>query len=119
MVAFASLTVVLPQSIGFGPATRADETSAVPVGKLTKTQFAKVKGGMTLTDVMALLGPRAEINPDKPPFGYAAPEVLVVWREGKDRWAGVVFVPDRDRVLRVRNVDTSGGTNKGADGLPE
>jgi hypothetical protein len=55
--------------------------------------------------VMPLLGSRAEINPDPAPFGYTAPEVIILWREGKDRNVGVVFVPDEHRVLRVLDVE--------------
>ncbi len=87
--------------------------------KLTKGQVAKIKGGMTLTGVMAILGPRAEINPDPVPFGYVEPEIVVLWREGKERWVGVVFVPEKNGVLRVLDVEKVGGTNIGVGGLKE
>jgi hypothetical protein len=84
---------------------------AGPAGKgnaLTKAGVDRVKGGMTLAEVMAVFGPRAEINPGPAPLAASPGEVLVVWRDGKAKWAGVVFVPDEKRVLRV--LDT-GETN--------
>jgi hypothetical protein len=116
--AVASLGALLTHSKGLGEADQ-DKPAAAPAAKLTKAQFAKVKGGMTLAEVMALLGHRAEINPDPPPFGYAPPEVLVLWRDGKGRRAGVVFVPDKSRVLRVLETERKGGTYKGAAGLTD
>ena len=63
--------------------------------------------------------PRAEINPDPAPFGYAAPQVIVLWKERIDKWAAVVFVPDKKRVLRVFDFEKTGGTYGGTAGLEE
>ena len=76
-------------------------------------ESAVVAVGATLI-VFALLRRAADEQDD-----FAAPEVLVLWREGKDRWVGVVFVSDQNRVLRVLDVDTNGGTNRGSGGLPD
>jgi hypothetical protein len=117
--ALTSLTVLLTQSISLSQADRDKRPKDAQGAKLTKAQVAKIKGGMTLTEVMALLGRRAEINPDPAPFGYAAPEVLILWREGKQRRVGVVFGPDKHGVLRVLDTEKTGGTNIGYAGLPE
>jgi hypothetical protein len=117
--AFASLSVLFGQSVSFAQAGRDEKPAAAQAAKLTKSGYDKVKGGMTLAEVMALLGPRAQINPDPAPFGYGAPEVLVLWKEAKDRWAGVVFVPDKHRVLRVLDTEKTSGTYKGAEGLKD
>jgi len=117
--AIASLSVFSGQSLSFSQAGRDGKPAAAQQGKLTQAQYDKVKGGMTLAEVMALLGPRAQINPDPAPFGYAPPEVLVLWKEGKDRRVGVIFVPDKHHVLRVLDTEKSGGTYKGAAGLTD
>jgi hypothetical protein len=110
---------LLTQSIGLIQVDPGKKPKEAQGAKLTKAQVEKIKGGMTLTEVMALLGSRAEINPDPAPFGFAAPEVLILWREGKDRHVGVVFVPDKHGVLRVLDTEKTPGTNIGFRGLPE
>jgi hypothetical protein len=121
MLVFAliPLTVLLTQSISLSQVGQAKKPKDAQGAKLTKSQVDKIKGGMTLTEVMALLGRRAEINPDPAPFGFAEPEVLILWREGKNRRVGVVFVPDKQGVLRVLDTEKTGGTNIGFAGLPE
>jgi hypothetical protein len=116
--AFIFSTILVTHSISLSQANRENKPD-VSKAKLTKAQVAKIKGGMTLSEVMALLGSRAEINPDPAPFGYAAPEVVILWREGKDRNVGVVFVPDDHRVLRVLDISKTGGTYMGSTELPE
>jgi hypothetical protein len=119
------LAAVLCLGVWLGPSAvpglggGGDKAAKAPANKLTQAAFDKVRGGMTLAEVMDLLGPRAEINPDPAPFGYAAPEVVVLWREGKAKRVGVVFVPDKQRVLRVLDVERTGGTYKGAAGLTD
>ena len=117
--AFTSLTVLLTQSLNLSQADQDKKSKDAQGAKLTKGQVAKITGAMTLTEVMALLGRRAEINPDPAPFGCAEHEVLVLWREGKERWVGVVFVPDKHGVLRVLDNEKTGETNIGYAGLPE
>lgn len=85
-----------------------------PLPGLTRANVARVRGGMTLSEVLTVLGPRAEINPNPPPFARAPGEVMVVWRAGPAKWVGVVFVADKARVLRV--LDT-GETNIDFEGL--
>ncbi len=68
---------------------------------LTLAQVARVQAGMTLVEVMAILGRHAEINPDPAPFAYRGDEVIIVWRETSEKWVGVVFVPDDKSALRV------------------
>jgi hypothetical protein len=118
VLALTCLTALLTQSISLSQVDQGKKAKDSQGAKLTKAQVDKIKGGMTLSEVMALLGSRAEINPDPAPFGYAAPEVIILWREGKDRQVGVVFVPDKHGVLRVLDPET-GGTNIGFRGLPE
>jgi len=99
------LTVALAILLA-GPAcegSAADQEAVGQANRLTKAQVDKLKSGMTLVEVMAVLGSRAEINPDPPPIASGANEVVVVWREGREKWVGVVFVPGKDRVLRVLN----------------
>jgi hypothetical protein len=114
------LTALLTQAISLSQADQDKKPTEAQGANLTEAQVAKIKGGMTLSEVMTLLGRRAEINPDPAPFGYAEHEVLVLWREGKERWVGVVFVPDKQRVLRVLDPEQAGGTtNIGYAGLPQ
>jgi hypothetical protein len=119
VLALTSLALLLTQSISLSQVDRGKKPKVAQPAKLTKAQVDKIKGGMTLAEVMALLGRRAEINPDPAPFGYAEPEVLILWREGKGRRVGVVFVPDKQGILRVLDTEMTGGTNIGFAGLPD
>lgn len=70
---------------------------------LTKARSELVKPGvMTLPDVIAIFGPQFEVNADVMPMP-TAPEMFAVWREGKDRWLAISFVPADDGVLRVNS----------------
>lgn len=92
--------------------------AAKPPGQsstLTRAQVDQVQGGMTLVEVMAVLGKHAEINPEPAPFAYRGEEVVVVWRESPKKWVGVVFVPDSKRTLRVL---ATGATYLVRSGMP-
>ena len=121
MIALTCFAVCLTITNSHSRANEDKKPVAAPEAKLTKAQFNKVKEGMTLSEVMALLGRRAEINPDPAPLGYKAPEVLVLWRDGKvwNRWAVVIFVPDKQGVLRAFDDDFFKGGNRGSSELPD
>jgi hypothetical protein len=69
--------------------------------ELRKEHLDRIKQGMTLKEVQAILGRQTAINPHPAPFAYGGAEVLVLWLESPEKWLGVIFVPSRDRVLRV------------------
>lgn len=81
--------------------------------RLGRAQLDQIRPGMTLSDVLGILGPHAEINPIPSPVAHLDTEVLVIWREGTDKWAVVVFLADEAGVLRVPN----GATFVGWKGL--
>jgi hypothetical protein len=97
-----------------GPPDRVALPKVAKAGKWTEETVAKIRPGMTRQQVGAILGPRSAVNPKPPPFGVGADEVLVLWKEGGERWIAVVFVAGRDNVLRV---PTTGETYLGYRGF--
>lgn len=77
---------------------------------LSTSELSLVQPGMTLSDVLRILGPHAEINPLPSPVAHFDHEVVVLWRDGPGRWILVIFVPDKDRVLRVPEGTTYAGS---------
>src|SRR5437879_5245655 len=114
---FAFSIIMSSQSAAFCRDNQDDNAGVTEDISLTKARFESVKGGMTLLEVKAILGSRVQINPKPAPFGFAAPEVIVVWREGTRRWVGVIFVPDKNGALRVLDTNQLGGTYKAYQGL--
>ena len=80
------------------------------VRPLGRPQLEQLHPGMTLSQAMGILGPRAEINPVPAPVPHLDTEVLVLWRDGPETWIAVLFVPDKDRVLRVPGGTTFAGS---------
>lgn len=76
---------------------------------LSKAQVDRIEPGMTLSEVLAILGPHAEIGPVPCPVAHLDAEVIVLWRDGPDKWVLVIFLPDEDRVLRVPDGTTFAG----------
>jgi len=64
-------------------------------------KVVRIAPGMTLSEVMGILGPDAVVDPVPAPVARLDAEVIVLWRDGADRWAVVVFREDDGRVLRV------------------
>src|SRR5262245_24653167 len=91
MMLLLAVVAAVSVSAGLGPAHQDAKPGEVKAAKLTQAQVAQVRPGMTLAEVMAVLGPRAEINPDPRPFASGGAEVLVLWREGRAKWVGVIF----------------------------